>query len=114
MAHNARGWTTYVPTETTMLGATIALKCDAQTSANNPGSPFTLVPSIYDFWPLHDADLRYVRGFDTAAPQYKDRCTNMNPTNGLYTLGAVFLDFSGNSYTVNGLHSEVFKISHLK
>ena len=113
MAHNPRGWLNYVPSATVQYGAVVSLKADQVTATNN-GSSLTTSPSTYDFWPAHRSNLRYVRGTDLSAPQYKDTCVAIAAAGSLFTLGAVFVDSSGNNYTVNGLHSETFSTRNLK
>ena len=113
MAHTTRGWVNYIPSETVQYGSIVSLKADSVTATNN-GTSLTTTPAQYDFWPAHRSNLRYVRGIDTSAPQYKDTCIALSAVGSLYTLGATFADAEGNSYNVNGLHSETFSVRNLK
>jgi hypothetical protein len=113
MAHTTRGWLNYIPSEVVQYGSIISIKADSVTATNN-GATLLTAPAQYDFWPAHRSNLRYVRGIDTAAPQFKDTCLALSASGALYSLGATFVDAEANSYTVNGLHSETFSVRNLK
>lgn len=111
MAHQIRGWVDYTPQDTARYGSVVSIKCDTQTATNN-GATVTTAPSTYDFWPAHRSDMRAVYGVTT--DRYRDLCIALTGTGGLYTLGATFGDDESNTYTVNALRAEKFRIRNIK
>lgn len=112
--HQPRGWITYnldIPSPYSLTSC--SLKADGTTAENN-GTTLNTTPPVAFYWPAHASNLRFVRGFDSSAPQYKDKCVAVSASGTLFALGAFFADAEGNSYIVNGLHSQTFSTRNLK
>ena len=109
MPHMVRGWIDYTPS--TPGWATMSIKADAYTAANN-GKSLTQVPAQNNFWPLKRADLRMVYGKDSTGA--RDSCVACDPAGTLFKIGATFVDEFGNSYTVYGLRQERYRTRDLK
>jgi hypothetical protein len=114
LAHAQRGWITYnldIPSPYTLTS--VSLKSDGTTAENN-ATTLNSTPPVAAYWPAHRSNLRYVRGFDNSAPQYKDTCVAVSSSVAMFALGAFFADGETNIYTVNGLHTETFSTRNLK
>jgi hypothetical protein len=114
MAHQVRGWCNYIPSNSNIYNAAVAIKCDAATAANNGGAALSRAPNIQVFWPGHRSDMRAAYGVDTAAPQYKDVCIALTPIGQPFNLGQSFTDSNGNVYLVNGLRAERVRLRNFK
>lgn len=113
MAHN-RGyaWMEYINGTVGLNGGNASyLKTDLVTCANNATTALT-APTALIFWPGHYLDLRAVYGKDSG--NVKDQCTNSDPSNALFKVGATFNDYEANTYTVYGLRQERFRIRDMK
>lgn len=114
MAHQVRGWITYnldIPSPYTITSC--SLKSDGTTAENN-STTLNTSPPVAFYWPAHASNLRFVRGTDLTAPQYKDKCVATSSAGALFALGAVFQDSESNNYTVNGLHTQTFSTRNLR
>lgn len=112
MAHSQNGWMNYVSTGAPWGEAIVfSLKADQQTATNNGIALFNH-PPVYNFWPLHSSDLRAGYGKDSA--NHTDHCVAAGTGTPVFTLGSTFQDNKGNSYTVNSLRQERFRIRNLK
>ena len=89
----------------------MAIKADAYTAANN-GQTLSIAPPVNNYWPLHHADLRGVYGVDNT--KVRDFCIATERVGTLFLIGATFTDEFGNSYTVNGLRNERFRVRDMR
>jgi hypothetical protein len=113
MAHTTRGWGQYTPSNPTIYGSAVNLKCTEVVAGNNSQTTTPTPNPTSTYWSGHRNDLRASYGKD-AANKAKDTCVCFNATSGLFFIGGTFADNEGNSYIVSGLRSERVNMRNFK